>query len=218
LLPPNGNGSGKHNEGDVVVDTAADAGMDVDDEDKSVSPYCYRRAGLAAGVQFMLGAWLWVCGQQIGLLLVTGLEYWIVFDVFGIELLLFWLDQPPAQNQMPARHIWRPYGWVYLLPWVVNAWMTCCLQQELMLPRLKPTFLLNISSSWGNTNRNTPVAMVWLFVQLVYLMYVSVYVCKETVEHILLSNGSEAGHHHHYGDKDKSVVGSVFVIYQLFIS
>jgi hypothetical protein len=61
------------------------------------------------------------------------------------------------------------------------------------------------------------VETVWLFAQVVYLMFASVYVCKETVEHILLSNGSEAGHHHHYGDEDESVVGYVFVVYQYFV-
>lgn len=37
-----------------------------------------------------------------------------------------------------------------------------------------------------------------MFAQAVYLMFSSVYVCKETVEHLLLSSGE--GHHHHYGD------------------
>jgi hypothetical protein len=50
-----------------------------------------------------------------------------------------------------------------------------------------------------------------MFAQVVYLMFSSVYVCKETVEHLLLSNGGEAGHHHHYGDEDESVVGYVFI-------
>jgi hypothetical protein len=61
----------------------ADAGIDVDDEE-SVPPYHYRIVWLVAGVQFMLGAWLWVCGKQIGLLLVTGLGYWIMFDAFSV--------------------------------------------------------------------------------------------------------------------------------------
>jgi hypothetical protein len=62
------------------------------------------------------------------------------------------------------------------------------------------------------------VETVWLFSQVVYLMFMSVYVSKEMVEHILLSNGSEAGHHHHYGDEDKSVIGCVFIVYQYFVS
>jgi len=40
-----------------------------------------------------------------------------------------------------------------------------------------------------------------MFAQAVYLMFASVYVCKETIEHLLLSSGGsggEAGHHHHH--------------------
>lgn len=39
-----------------------------------------------------------------------------------------------------------------------------------------------------------------MFAQAVYLMFSSVYVCKETVEHLLLSSGE--GHHHHHGDEE----------------
>lgn len=35
-------------------------------------------AAVAGTGQFLLGAWLWVCGQQIGSLSVTGLGYWVV--------------------------------------------------------------------------------------------------------------------------------------------
>ena len=38
-----------------------------------------------------------------------------------------------------------------------------------------------------------------MFAQAVYLMFSSVYVCKESVEHVLLSSGE--GHHHHHGDE-----------------
>ena len=46
-----------------------------------------------------------------------------------------------------------------------------------------------------------------MFAQAVYLMFSSVYVCKETVEHLLLSNGGEVGHHHHHGDEDENAIG-----------
>jgi hypothetical protein len=40
-----------------------------------------------------------------------------------------------------------------------------------------------------------------MFAQSIYLIFSSVYVCKETVEHLLLSAGEDihhhAGHHHH---------------------
>lgn len=48
---------------------------------------------------------------------------------------------------------------------------------------------------------------VALFAQVVYLMFSAVYVFKETVEHILLSAGE--GHHHHSGDEDVELLGSV---------
>ena len=49
------------------------------------------------------------------------------------------------------------------------------------------------------------------YAQSVYLLFASVYVCKETVEHLLLSSGEEAadGHHHHHGHED--VFGCVFL-------
>jgi len=49
---------------------------------------------------------------------------------------------------------------------------------------------------------------VALFAQVVYLMFSAVYVFKETVEHILLSAGE--GHHHHTGDEDVELFGSVY--------
>jgi hypothetical protein len=48
-----------------------------------------------------------------------------------------------------------------------------------------------------------------MFAQVVYLMFSSVYICKETVEHLLLSNGGEVGHHHHHGDEDEGMIGYV---------
>lgn len=45
------------------------------------------------------------------------------------------------------------------------------------------------------------------FAQSVYLIFASVYVCKETVEHLLLSSGE--GHHHHNGDEVQEFFGSV---------
>lgn len=41
-----------------------------------------------------------------------------------------------------------------------------------------------------------------MFAQSVYLIFASVYMCKETVEHLLLSAGDDqqhhADHHHHF--------------------
>ena len=51
-----------------------------------------------------------------------------------------------------------------------------------------------------------------MFSQAVYLMFSSVYVCKETVEHVLLSAGPSGGekhHHHHHAPEDDSALGYV---------
>ncbi|RDB17297.1 Zinc transporter 6 [Hypsizygus marmoreus] len=138
---------------------------------------------VAAGLlQFVLGAWLWVCGQEVGSLSVTGLGYWVVFDAFGVGLGSFlpqWLELKPAKSEgaleREKRKIRRPYG-------------------------------------------NAPVETVLMFAQAVYLMFSSVYVCKETVEHILLSAGGAEGHHHHHGDEDESLVGIEFPIILAFIT
>ena len=42
-----------------------------------------------------------------------------------------------------------------------------------------------------------------MFAQSVYLIFASVYICKETVEHLLLSAGDDQQHHadhHHHSD------------------
>jgi Co/Zn/Cd efflux system component len=54
-----------------------------------------------------------------------------------------------------------------------------------------------IRRPYGNGRMET----VLLFAQAVYLTFSSVYVCKETVEHLLLSAGGQEGHHHHSGDE-----------------
>lgn len=46
--------------------------------------------------------------------------------------------------------------------------------------------------------RNARIETLLLFAQTIYLIFSSVYVCKEAVEHLLLSVGD--GHHHHPGD------------------
>ena len=65
-------------------------------------------AVVMAGLQFVLGAALWVSGQQIGSLACTGLGYWVVFDSFGVALgkvVPSWLSQPGMKD------FWkRPYG------------------------------------------------------------------------------------------------------------
>jgi hypothetical protein len=55
-----------------------------------------------------------------------------------------------------------------------------------------------------------------MFAQSVYLMFSSVYVCKETVEHLLLSTGE--GHHHHQGDEEPNMLGIEFPVFLVFIT
>ncbi|KAI0324577.1 hypothetical protein GY45DRAFT_1331389 [Cubamyces sp. BRFM 1775] len=63
---------------------------------------------------------------------------------------------------------------------------------------------------------NARVETVMTFAQSVYLIFTSVYVCKETVEHLLLSSGE--GHHHHHGDEVSSVFGIDFPVRLVFIT
>lgn len=61
-------------------------------------------------VQFVLGASLWVSGQQNGSLACTGLGYWVVFDAFGVALEQV-IPAYLATDSMKAE-IRRPYGYV----------------------------------------------------------------------------------------------------------
>ncbi|KAI0672289.1 hypothetical protein C8Q78DRAFT_1026273 [Trametes maxima] len=63
---------------------------------------------------------------------------------------------------------------------------------------------------------NARIETVMTFAQSVYLIFTSVYVCKETLEHLLLSSGE--GHHHHQGDEVSSVFGIDFPVRLLFIT
>lgn len=66
---------------------------------------------------------------------------------------------------------------------------------------------------------NGRLETVLMFAHVVYLMFSSVYVCKETVEHLLLSAGGVQGHHHHHGDEEAvSGLGFVFVFSSVVIS
>ncbi|KIY53873.1 hypothetical protein FISHEDRAFT_63224 [Fistulina hepatica ATCC 64428] len=60
-----------------------------------------------AGAQFLLGAWLWVAGQQVGSLACAGLGYWVVFDAFGVGIASVLPCYLRTQKQDKAR---RYYG------------------------------------------------------------------------------------------------------------
>ncbi|KAF7338014.1 hypothetical protein MVEN_02025300 [Mycena venus] len=59
---------------------------------------------------------------------------------------------------------------------------------------------------------------VFLFAQSVYLMFSAVYVCKEALEHLLLSASTGDGHHHHAGDEEAGIEFPVFTTLLAFIS
>ena len=72
-----------------------------------------------SSIQFLLGAWLWVSGQQVGSISCTGLGYWVVFDSFGVALAKVtpgWLS--PSSNagfaEKKKASIRRPYGYNFL--------------------------------------------------------------------------------------------------------
>ena len=67
---------------------------------------------IVSAMQFILGASLWVSGQQNGSLACTGLGYWVVFDSFGVALrhaLPAWLSNEGMMSKTR-----RPYGCVKL--------------------------------------------------------------------------------------------------------
>lgn len=121
-----------------------------------VEPTVHPLAVVSCAVEGILGAAIWVTGQQTGSLSCTGLGYWIVFDSFGVAL----------SRVIPGY-----------------------LARDSMQSRSRRTY--------GNGRLET----VLMFAQSVYLIFASVYMCKETVEHLLLSAGDDqqhhADHHHH---------------------
>lgn len=81
-----------------------------------------RGPAMGALGQFLVGAWLWVCGQRIGSLSCTGIGYWIVFDSFGVgvgKVLPGWLnskkDELMNARERERNALKRPYGCVVLL-------------------------------------------------------------------------------------------------------
>ena len=138
---------------------------------------------VVASGQFVIGSWLWVVGQQVGSLACTGLGYWIVFDALGVvigNVVPKWLRSTEGEKEK----VRRPYGWVHVLIFV------CVRASNLRI-------------------RNARCETVLMFAQAVYLMFSSVYVCKETVEHLLLNAGpsGEKHHHHYHTSDDDGVLG-----------
>ncbi|KAJ7632930.1 hypothetical protein FB45DRAFT_913915 [Roridomyces roridus] len=77
-----------------------------------------------------------------------------------------------------------------------------------------PHITLSVSKPYASA-RALPVL---LFAQAVYLMFSAVYVCKEALEHLLLSASAGDGHHHHAGDEAAGIDFPVFSAVAAFIS
>lgn len=105
------------------------------------------RLVLAFGVgHFFLGSALWISGQTVDLLSVTGLGYLVVFDAMGVlnECLSQWLAASKSVSSVRDRH-----------------------RAAHFYSARRISTLLN-------------------FVQTIYLLFAAVYVCKESIEHVLL--------------------------------
>ena len=81
-----------------------------------VVPRVYPLPVISCTVQGILGAAVWVTGQQTGSLSCTGLGYWVVFDAFGVALSQI-IPGCLAGDSMQSRSR-RTYGYVpFTLPW-----------------------------------------------------------------------------------------------------
>jgi hypothetical protein len=63
---------------------------------------------------------------------------------------------------------------------------------------------IRLTATVDRAKRTETVA---LFAQAVYLLFSAVYICKETLEHALLSAG-DAGHHHHHSPGQEGIQNS----------
>ena len=74
-------------------------------------------AVIVSAIQFVLGACLWVSGQQVGSISCTGLGYWVVFDSFGVALSKVvpgWLSRSSKNAGLAEKErekIRRPFGY-----------------------------------------------------------------------------------------------------------
>ena len=78
-----------------------------------VVPAVHPLAVVSCAVEGMLGAAVWVTGQQTGSLSCTGLGYWVVFDSFGVALSRV-IPGYLARDSMQSRSR-RTYGYCTLV-------------------------------------------------------------------------------------------------------
>jgi len=141
------------------------------------------RALLALALaQVALGATLWVQGQAGESLAVTGLGYLVVFDGVGALSSVLLEGEGALERTLGALgssrdlSIRRPYGCVPLAP-------------PLSLSPTRDHALTPLAPA--RPPARSPARLVTLshFSQAVYLLFSAVYVCKESVEHVLLLHG-----------------------------
>ncbi|KAI0074357.1 hypothetical protein K474DRAFT_1774086 [Panus rudis PR-1116 ss-1] len=96
--------------------------------------------------------------------------------------------------------------------WVVFDSFGVALRKVIPSWLAKPHMKDPLKRPFGNARLET----LLIYAQSIFLVFTSVYVCKETVEHLLLSSGE--GHHHHNGDEVSDVFGIEFPPYLLFVT
>ena len=88
----------------------------------------------------------------------------------------------------------RLFGRFAVIPCIHICKIECSAIRVCIVSRTSRQFGTN-----GLLFRNTRLETLAVFAQSLYLIFASVYVCKEALEHLLLSHGE--GHHHHRGDE-----------------
>jgi hypothetical protein len=77
-----------------------------------VAPIVHPLAVVSCAIEAILGAAVWVIGQQTGSLSCAGLGYWVVFDSFGVALSRI-IPGYLARDSMQSRSR-RTYGYLHL--------------------------------------------------------------------------------------------------------
>lgn len=145
-----------------------------------------------ASAQVLLGATLWITGQSGESLAVTGLGYLVVFDGIG------GLSRTFVEGGAGVDHMWALWGSPRLEKGVRLPFGCVFLPQGC---RNRKT------DECDGPNRTQRLVTLSHFSQSIYLLFSAVYVCKESVEHVLLLHGGTeaegahgAGHGMGHGD------------------
>lgn len=149
-----------------------------------------------ATTELCLGAALWIYGQSGESLSVTGLGYLVVFDAIGALSTIFIEDSKDVDvlydvlSKNSTDHLRHPFGCV-IPPTCLSALLS----------------KMNVSLSFVVLCRTHRLTTLSHFAQAIYLLFSGIYVCKESIEHVLLLHepvDSSAG-----GDGHGSAHGSM---------